>query len=67
MNPSMLTPAVSKLPRANTTAAILVVGGKAKDLKEGLDLAREVIDGSDALLKLEALVELSQALAEDQN
>jgi len=48
------------------SAAVLVVGGKAKDLKEGLDLAREVIDGSDALLKLEALVELSQALAEDQ-
>ena len=43
-----------------------MVGGKAKDLKEGLDLAREVIDGSDALLKLEGLVELSQALAEDQ-
>ncbi|MEE9262725.1 MAG: anthranilate phosphoribosyltransferase, partial [Dehalococcoidia bacterium] len=48
------------------SAAVLVVGGKAKDLKEGLDLAREVIDGSDALLKLEGLVELSQALAEDQ-
>ena len=47
------------------SAAVLVVGGKAKDLKEGLDLAKEVIDGSDALLKLEALVELSQALAED--
>ena len=48
------------------SAAVLVVGGKSKDLKEGLDLAREVIDGSDALLKLEGLVELSQALAEDQ-
>ena len=48
------------------SAAVLVVGGKAKDLKEGLELAREVIDGSDALLKLEGLVELSQALAEDQ-
>ena len=47
------------------SAAVLVVGGKAKDLKEGLDLAKEVIDGSDALLKLEGLVELSQALAED--
>ena len=47
------------------SAAVLVVGGKAKDLKEGLDLAREVVDNSDALLKLEGLVELSQSLAED--
>ena len=47
------------------SAAVLVVGDKARDLRDGLSLAAEVIDGGEALLKLEGLVELSQTLAED--
>ncbi len=46
------------------SAAVLLVGGRVKDLSEGLEAAREVIDGGHALAKLEALVETSQALGE---
>ena len=46
------------------SAAVLLVGDKAGDLGEGLSLAAEVIDGGEALLKLERLAELSQSLAE---
>ena len=45
-------------------AAILMVGGKARDLKEGIGLARDAIDSGEALRRMEALVELSQQLAQ---
>jgi anthranilate synthase/phosphoribosyltransferase len=44
------------------TAAALLVGGRAEDLKEGLELAAEAIDSGAALGKVEALVALSQEL-----
>jgi anthranilate phosphoribosyltransferase len=44
--------------------AVLVAGGKAADLAEGIALAEAVIDSSGALSKLEQLVELSQRLVE---
>ena len=44
-------------------AAALVVGGKARDLKEGMALAAQSIDSGAAGLKLAALVQLSQRLA----
>jgi anthranilate phosphoribosyltransferase len=43
-------------------AAALVVGGKARDLKEGVGLAAHSIDSGAAARKLAALVELSQRL-----
>ncbi len=43
-------------------AAVLVVGGKARDLLEGDRLAEEVIDSGKALEKLDTLVRLSQNL-----
>ena len=43
-------------------AAALVVGGKARDLKEGVGLAAHSIDSGAAAQKLAALVELSQRL-----
>ena len=46
-------------------AAILMVGGKARDLKEGKELARDAIDTGEALRKMEALVEISQQLAHE--
>ncbi len=45
-------------------AAALVVGGKARDLKEGVGLAARSIDSGAAQRKLEALIELSQKLAQ---
>jgi anthranilate phosphoribosyltransferase len=47
---------------AVNAAAALVVGGKAKDLREGARLAEEVIDSGRALEKLTALVTLSRSL-----
>jgi anthranilate phosphoribosyltransferase len=47
---------------AMNAAAALVVGGKAKDLREGARLAEEIIDSGRALEKLKALVTLSQSL-----
>jgi anthranilate phosphoribosyltransferase len=44
-------------------AAALVVGGKARDLKEGVALAASSIDGGSATAKLAALVDLSHRLA----
>ena len=46
------------------SAGVLVVGGKAKDLNEGIGLGREAMDGGEALRKVDGLVELSQALKE---
>ena len=43
-------------------AAILMVGGMAQDLREGIGLARQAIDSGEALKKVEGLVELSQQL-----
>ncbi len=45
-------------------AAVLLVGGKAHDLMEGIELAREAIDSGEALRKVEKLVELSQQLSQ---
>ncbi|MBI4611166.1 MAG: anthranilate phosphoribosyltransferase, partial [Candidatus Rokubacteria bacterium] len=44
----------------------LVVGGKAKDLKEGVALAGHSIDSGSARAKLEALIVLSQRLAQEK-
>ncbi len=44
------------------SAAILMVGGKVQNLKDGIGLASEAIDSSEALRKMGALVELSQQL-----
>ena len=46
-------------------AAALVVGGKARDLKEGVVLAAHSIDSGAAGRKLAALVELSQKLSRE--
>ncbi|HUV52762.1 MAG TPA: anthranilate phosphoribosyltransferase, partial [Dehalococcoidia bacterium] len=43
------------------TAAVLIIGGKAQDFKEGLKLAAEAIDKGNALSKLEQLVEFSKS------
>ena len=48
------------------SAAALVAGAKARDLKEGVGLAAHSIDSGAALRKLEALVGLSRRLAEDK-
>jgi anthranilate phosphoribosyltransferase len=47
-------------------AAALVVGGRARDLKEGVGLAARSVDGGGARAKLQALVALSQKLAGDK-
>jgi anthranilate phosphoribosyltransferase len=44
------------------TAAALLAGDRASDLKEGARLAEEVIDSGQALEKLNGLVKLSQSL-----
>ena len=44
--------------------AALVAGGRARDFKEGVQQAAHAIDGGAARAKLEALVELSQRLAQ---
>jgi anthranilate phosphoribosyltransferase len=45
------------------SAAALVAGGKARDLKEGVGMASQSIDSGAAASKLAALVERSQSLA----
>jgi anthranilate phosphoribosyltransferase len=45
-------------------AAALVAGGKARDLKDGVGLAAQSIDSGAARDKLQALVALSQQLAQ---
>ena len=47
-------------------AAALVVGGKAKELKEGVALARRSIDSGAARAKLEGLIALSQKFAQEK-
>lgn len=46
-------------------AAALVAGGKAADLPAGVAVAADVIDSGRAMAKLEALVQLSNSLAEE--
>jgi len=43
-------------------AAVLLAGDRVETLQQGAALAGEVIDGGDALAKLEQLVELSQSM-----
>ena len=45
------------------SGAVLMIGGLADSLESGIELAAQVIDDGRALVKLEALVELSQELA----
>jgi anthranilate phosphoribosyltransferase len=47
-------------------AAALTAGGKARDLRDGVTVAGRSIDSGAARAKLEALVRLSQKLAEDK-
>jgi anthranilate phosphoribosyltransferase len=47
-------------------AAALVAGGRARDLKEGVALAGRSIDGGAARDKLQALISLSQRLAQEK-
>jgi len=47
-------------------AAALVAGARARDLKEGVGLAAQSIDGGAARRKLESLVTLSRKLAEEK-
>ena len=48
------------------SAAALVAGAKARDLKEGVGFAAHAIDSGAALRKLEALIALSRRLAEEK-
>jgi anthranilate phosphoribosyltransferase len=50
---------------ANAAGGI-VLGGKARDLREGAELARESIDGGRALDKLNGLAEVSQRLGTEE-
>lgn len=43
-------------------AAALVVGDKALDLQQGIDLAKEAIDSGRALIKLDQLIKFSQQI-----
>jgi anthranilate phosphoribosyltransferase len=51
--------------KRDIAAAALVVGGKARDLKEGVALAAHSIDSGAAGRKLAALVDLSQKLSRE--
>ncbi len=46
------------------SAAVIMVGGKAQDLQEGIALARDAINSGEALRKVDGLVELSQELGQ---
>ena len=48
------------------SAAVLMIGGKASALRDGIGLARDAIDSGQALNVVDALVELSQQLGKDQ-
>ena len=47
-------------------AAALLVGGKARDFKEGVALASDSIDTGAAAAKLEALIAFSRQLSEEK-
>jgi len=42
-------------------AAAIVVGGKATDLKEGLDVATKALDSGEAAGRLDRLIKISNA------
>lgn len=44
------------------SAAVLVAGNLATDLKEGVQIAQEAIDSGKALIKLDDLIKVSQSL-----
>ena len=44
-------------------AAVLVAGGKAKDMKEGLSIAAESIDSGNAFKKIDELVEMTRSFS----
>ena len=46
------------------SAAVLMVGGKAAELKEGIQLAVKAIDSGEAARRVQGLVELSQRLGQ---
>ncbi len=48
------------------SGAVLMAGDLAGTVREGIEMAAEVIDRGEALLKLDGLVELSQKLAPDR-
>jgi anthranilate phosphoribosyltransferase len=48
-------------------AAALVAGGRARDLKEGVELGAHSVDSGAARDRLERLVAFSQKLAADKN
>ena len=48
------------------SAAVLMIGGKASALRDGIGLARDAIDSGQALNVVDALVKLSQQLGKDQ-
>ena len=43
-------------------AAVLLAGDRVTTLKQGVDLAQEIIDSGQALAKLEQLIKFSQSL-----
>ena len=47
------------------SAAVLLVGGRVPDLRRGITLAAEIIDGGGAMEKLEGLAALSQRLGQE--
>jgi anthranilate phosphoribosyltransferase len=47
-------------------AAALVAGGKARDLKEGVEVAARAVDSGAARAKLEALIALTRKLAQEK-
>ena len=47
------------------SGAVLLAGDRVSTLRQGIDMAAEVIDSGEALRKLEALAELSQLLGQE--
>lgn len=47
------------------SGAVLLAGDRANTVKQGIEMAVEIIDSGEALRKLDALVELSQKLGEE--
>jgi anthranilate phosphoribosyltransferase len=47
------------------SGAALVVGDRADTVRQGVEMAAEVVDSGEALRKLDALIELSQKLGHE--
>jgi anthranilate phosphoribosyltransferase len=47
------------------SGAVFLVGDRVKTLRQGIEMAAQVIDNGAALQKLDALVELSQRLGRE--